>query len=135
MTAGSFLFWHQLFERIQSDTFSSQNGPFSKRLLCVLHDTCFQRVIIIIVTLCAICYHSCNFNNVKSTHAGVLLLVKFLVLLKVTLLHGCFLRSLSYTNINYSWQTIATSYCFVHVITISYFKKTLGGHFIFKTCF
>ena len=72
---------------------------FSKKLLCVLHDTCFQRVIIIIVTLCAICYHFCNFNNVKSTHGGVLLLVKFLVLLKVTLLHGCFLRSLSYTNI------------------------------------
>ena len=34
--------------------------------------------------LCAIWYHLYNFKNTKNTHGGVLLLVK------VTLLHGCF---------------------------------------------
>ena len=43
------------------------------------------------VVLCAIWYHSYNVKNaknVKNTHGGVLLLV--LLLLKVTLPHGCF---------------------------------------------
>ena len=43
---------------------------------------------------CAIWYHLYNLKNVKSSHRGVLLLVKLqataATLLKVTLLHGCF---------------------------------------------
>ena len=42
--------------------------------------------------LCAIWYHLDNLKNVKNVHEGVLLL------LKVTLLHGCFLRVLNCTN-------------------------------------
>ena len=42
---------------------------------------------------CAICYHLYNFENVKNTHAGVLILV-----LKVTLLHRCFLCFLNGAN-------------------------------------
>ena len=42
--------------------------------------------------LCAICYHLYNFKNVKNTHAGLLLL------LTVTLYHGCFSRSLNCAN-------------------------------------
>ena len=42
---------------------------------------------------CAIWYHLYNLKNVKNTHGGVLLLV-----LKVTLLHGCFSRFLNCTN-------------------------------------
>ena len=42
---------------------------------------------------CAIWYHLYNLKNVKNTHEGVLLLV-----LKVTLLHGCFSRFLNCTN-------------------------------------
>ena len=41
------------------------------------------------VVLCAIWYHSHNLINVKNTHGGVLLL------LKITLLHGCFSRFLN----------------------------------------
>ena len=41
---------------------------------------------------CSIWYHLYNLKNVKSTHGGVLLL------LKVTLLHGCFSRFLNCTN-------------------------------------
>ena len=44
---------------------------------------------------CAIWYHFYNLKNVKSTHGGVLILVK---LLKLTLLHGYFSRFLSCTN-------------------------------------
>ena len=40
----------------------------------------------------SIWYHLYNLKNVKSTHGGVLLL------LKVTLLHGCFSRFLNCTN-------------------------------------
>ena len=39
----------------------------------------------------AIWYHLYNLENVKNTHGGVLLLVKFTItLLKVTLIDGCF---------------------------------------------
>ena len=41
---------------------------------------------------CSIWYHLYNLKNVKSTHGGVLLL------LKVTLLHGCFSHFLNCTN-------------------------------------
>ena len=41
---------------------------------------------------CSIWYHLYNLKNVKSTHGGVLFL------LKVTLLHGCFSRFLNCTN-------------------------------------
>ena len=41
---------------------------------------------------CSIWYHLYNVKNVKSTHRGVLLLVK------VTLLRGCFSRFLNCTN-------------------------------------
>ena len=51
---------------------------------------------------CAIWYHLYKLKNVKSTHGGVLLLVKLQVfawkLLKVTLLHECFPSFLNYTN-------------------------------------
>ena len=43
--------------------------------------------------ICAILYHLYYFKNVKNTHGGVLLLV-----LKVTLLHWCFLRFLNCAN-------------------------------------
>ena len=42
---------------------------------------------------CAIRYHFCNLKNVKNTHGEVLPL-----LLKATLLHGCFSRFLDCTN-------------------------------------
>ena len=42
---------------------------------------------------CAIWYNLYNLKNVKNTHGGVLLLV-----LKVTLLHGCFSRFLNCTK-------------------------------------
>ena len=42
---------------------------------------------------CAIWYHFYNSKNVKNTHGGIGLLVKF-----VTLLHGCFTRFLKCTN-------------------------------------
>ena len=41
---------------------------------------------------CAICYDLYNLKNVKNTHEGVLLLVKFAILLKATLLRGRFSR-------------------------------------------
>ena len=41
----------------------------------------------------AIWYHLYNLKNVKNTHGGVLFLV-----LKVTLLHGCFSRFLNCAN-------------------------------------
>ena len=39
-----------------------------------------------------------QFKKREKTHGGVLLLVKPTTLLKVTLLHGCFLRFLNFTN-------------------------------------
>ena len=42
---------------------------------------------------CAIWYHLYNLNNVKNTHGGVLILI-----LKLTLFHGCFSRFLNRTN-------------------------------------
>ena len=45
------------------------------------------------VVRCAIWYHSRNLKNVKNTHGGVLHLV-----LKETLLHGCFSRFLNCTH-------------------------------------
>ena len=51
----------------------------------------------IYVMRCAIWYHLYNLKNVKNTHGGVLLLAKPATLLKVTLLHGCFLRFLNCT--------------------------------------
>ena len=51
--------------------------------------------------LCVIWYHLCNLKNVKNTHGGVLASVAGFnneTLLKVTLLHGCFLRLLNCTD-------------------------------------
>ena len=45
------------------------------------------------VMRCAIWYHLDILKNVKNTHGGVLILV-----LKLTLLHGCFSRFLNCTN-------------------------------------
>ena len=50
------------------------------------------------VVFCAIWYHLHNLINVKNTHGGVLLLVKFKAFLKVTLLHRCFSRFFKCTN-------------------------------------
>ena len=51
---------------------------------------------------CEIWHHSYNLKNVKNTHGRVLLLVNLrprtVTLLKVSLLHGCFSRSLNCTN-------------------------------------
>ena len=47
---------------------------------------------------CAIWYHLYNLKNEKNTRGGMLLLVKTATLLKVTLLHGCFLRFSNCTN-------------------------------------
>ena len=44
------------------------------------------------VMRCAIWYHLYNLKNVKNTHGGVL------ILLNLTLLHGCFSRSLNCIN-------------------------------------
>ena len=41
---------------------------------------------------CAIWYHLYNLKDMKNTHGGVL------ILLKLTLLHGCFSRFLNCTN-------------------------------------
>ena len=49
------------------------------------------------VMRCAMWYHLYNLKNVKSTHGGVLLLVKFQAF-KVKLLHGCFSRFSDCTN-------------------------------------
>ena len=43
------------------------------------------------VVRCAIWYHLYNLKNVKNTHGGLLILVN-LQAVKLTLLHGCFLR-------------------------------------------
>ena len=51
-------------------------------------------------TLCAIWCHLYNFKKVKSTHWGVLLVVKFQA--EVKFLHGCFSRFLNCTNDNKS---------------------------------
>ena len=52
---------------------------------------------------CAIWYHLYNLKNEKNTHGGVLLLVSCRLtpatLLKITLFHGFFPRSLNCTNI------------------------------------
>ena len=52
--------------------------------------------------LCAIWYHLYNLKNVKNIHGGmsrsVRLQVEACILLKVTLLHGCFSRFLNCTN-------------------------------------
>ena len=49
---------------------------------------------------CAIWYHLYNLKNVKKTHGGVLILVELqaAILLKLTLLHGCFSRFLNCAN-------------------------------------
>ena len=50
---------------------------------------------------CAIWYHLSNLKDVKNTHEGLLLLAKLqtpAILLKVTLLDGCFSRFLNCTN-------------------------------------
>ena len=47
---------------------------------------------LILVMRCAIWYHLYNLKNVKNTHRGVL------ILLKLTLLHGCFSSFLNCTN-------------------------------------
>ena len=46
-----------------------------------------------------------QFKKREKTHGGVLLLVKPTTLLKVTLLHGCFLRFLNFTNRTNSRKT------------------------------
>ena len=52
-----------------------------------------------------------HLKNVKITHEGVLLLVKFATLLKkVTLLHGCFPRFLNCTNGTKSRNTSQMTY-------------------------
>ena len=55
-------------------------------------------IILLFVMRCEIRQHLYNLKNVKNTHGRVLLLVKHATLLKVTLLHGCFSRFLSFTN-------------------------------------
>ena len=58
---------------------------------------------------CTIWYHLHSLKNMKNTHGGILLLVKLqaepATLLKVILLHGCFLRFLNCTNGNKSRNT------------------------------
>ena len=56
-----------------------------------------QLVKITYVICCAISYNLCNSKNVKNTHGGVRLFVKFQAL-KVTFLHGCFSRFLNCAN-------------------------------------
>ena len=56
------------------------------------------------VIRCAMWYHLYNLKNVINAHGGVLLLVR-LQALKVTLLRGCFSRSLNCTNGTKSCKT------------------------------
>ena len=50
------------------------------------------------VKLCAICCHLYNLKIRENTHGGVSLLVKLQVVIKVTLLHGCFSHFLNCGN-------------------------------------
>ena len=50
------------------------------------------------VMFCTIWCYFYNLKNVKNTHEGVLLLVKFSKVLKITFLHGFLLRFLNCTN-------------------------------------
>ena len=59
---------------------------------------------------CTIWYNLCNLKNVKSTHGGVLLLVK----LQAKSHHGCFLPFLNCTN---GTKSCKTSHC----LSVSYF--------------
>ena len=70
----------------------------STKLTCLLLNTFFHFISGVIVNIfldaswcicvmrCAIWHHLYNFKNVKNTHGGVLILI----LLKLTLFHGCF---------------------------------------------
>ena len=63
----------------------------------------YPRLKLLYVIRCAIWDHLYNLKNVKSTHGGVLILVKVAglkppTLLKLTLLPGCFSRFLNCTN-------------------------------------
>ena len=78
------------------------------------------------VIRCAIWYHQYNLKNVKNTHGGVLILVKLqacrlkhATLLKLTLLHGCFLGFLNCTNGTKSRNAS-------HILRVSSFVRPLG---------
>ena len=74
---------------------------------------------------CAIWYHLYNLKNQKNTHGGLLLLVKLQAkpptLLKVTLLHGCFLGFFNSTNCTKSHKTSHIKYA-----KAQYMKITFG---------
>ena len=71
---------------------------------------------------CAIWYHSCNLENVKNTHGGVLILVKLQASI-LTLLHGCFSRFLSCTMVSNRATHHIYSYCSWKVS-----KSSLNGY-------
>ena len=88
-----------------------------------------------VLVRCAIQYHVHNLKNVKNTHRGVLLLVKLnrlqpATLLKVTLLHGCFLHFLNCTNGTKSRNALQI---LIFILTCNssgvrqYFKLSVGG--------
>ena len=64
---------------------------------------------------CAIWYHFYNLKNQENTHGGVLLLI-----LKVTLLQGCFFTFLKL----YKWDQIAQGITYCHHMTL---KKQISG--------
>ena len=76
----------------------------------------FLKALIQYMMFCAIWYHFYNLKNVESTHGGVLLLV----ILKVTLLHGCFFTLLKL----YKWDQIAQDITYCHHMTL---KKQISG--------
>ena len=85
-----------------------------------------------LVVFCAIWYHLYNLKNVKNTHGGVLLLVKPATLLKVTLLHGCFLRFLNCTN---GTKSRNASQCFFFLIEIVMFVTYFNHVYLIQLSF
>ena len=92
---------------------------------------------------CAIWYHLYNLKTVKNTHGGVLLLVtlnlkhtrlKTAILLKVTLLHGCFSRFFNCTNCTKPQSQLSKSQLSI-VLYCQYFLVILFNIFCIKIFF
>ena len=97
-----------IYFQVPIQVFCCEFGNFFQKSFCAEHIWeniddiifSFDDIIGTIVMLCAIWYHLYNLEKAKSTHGGVLLLVKLqsATLIKVTLLHGCFSRFLNCAN-------------------------------------
>ena len=63
----------------------------------------------------AICYHLCNFKNVKNTHGGVLVDCKFT--LALISIHGCFSRFLNCTKSTKSRKASQTNFVYFSMLS------------------